>query len=41
MLLIPEQLAQAILNYLATKPAGEVFTLIANLQNLEAEDKKD
>lgn len=33
--IIKKDLAQAILDYLATKPYREVFTLIANIQGLK------
>ena len=35
MKLLPNELAQAFLNYLATRPAGEVLHLIGALQNLQ------
>ena len=35
MLEISEQLAQQILNYLATKPYAEVFGLVNNIQHLK------
>lgn len=44
--LVPVPIAQAVLDYLATRPYGEVYQLIATLQSLqpapaEAADKVD
>lgn len=32
---VPENLAQAVVNYLGTRPFGEVFQLIQELQKVE------
>ncbi len=38
---IEDQLAQAVLNYLATRPYQDVFQLIAQLQALKSRDDDD
>lgn len=39
-LIIPRDLAQAILNYLATKPYAEVFQFIEHLKGLKETNEK-
>lgn len=38
---ISEQLAQQILNYLASKPYAEVFQLVAQIQQLKKIEEKE
>jgi hypothetical protein len=40
-LLIPRTTAQAIMNYLATRPAGEVLPLVDGLRDCEPAPPKD
>lgn len=41
MLLIPQQLAQGIVNYLVQRPYNEVAGLIADLSQLEAASESE
>lgn len=41
MYLVPEEILQAVFNYLATKPYNEVANLISALQSAQKQEVKD
>lgn len=40
-LIIPRHLAQALMDYLATRPAGEVFQMMLALRSLQPLEETD